>query len=197
MRAKVIPRLAATELWLQRIVIGQRLCPFAQAVSRPPKLRLVTSDASTVAQAVADVTGEVAAIMDRVRDENRFELPETTLLIFDHSNPLVRLWPDFVRLSWAISEQSLALTGASDHLQIVLFHPQATHSTYNDGPPDAADFTIRSPHPTLHLLREKDVLSAVRGGVPDLALLPQRNRVRLREQGYEACHHRLEGCRDP
>ena len=193
-----ISRLAATELWLQRVVIGQRLCPFAQAVStKPPKLRLVTSDASSVPAAVIDVSAEVEAIMHRVHDENRLELPETTLVIFDQANPLVRMWPDFVRLSWTISEQSVALTGASGHLQVVLFHPQATHSTYNDGPPDAADFTIRSPHPTLHLLREKDVLSAVRGGVPDLALLPQRNRVRLREQGYEACHHRLEGCRDP
>ena len=35
----------------------------------------------------------------------------------------------------------------------VLFHPSAMHSIYSEGFPDAADFTIRAPFPTVHLLR--------------------------------------------
>ena len=35
----------------------------------------------------------------------------------------------------------------------VLFHPMAMHSIYSEGLPDAADFTIRAPFPTIHLLR--------------------------------------------
>ena len=45
--------------------------------------------------------------------------------------------------------------GLVGQLQLVLFHPLAVHSAYaDDGLPDAADYTIRSPLPTFHFLRE-------------------------------------------
>ncbi len=45
--------------------------------------------------------------------------------------------------------------GLVGQLQLVLFHPLAVHSAYTDGGlPDAADYSIRSPLPTFHFLRE-------------------------------------------
>ena len=45
--------------------------------------------------------------------------------------------------------QAIVQEGHADHLQLVLFHPEAVHSAYTEGPPDAADYTIRAPHPTV------------------------------------------------
>ena len=46
----------------------------------------------------------------------------------------------------------------------VLFHPAAVHSVYAEGPPDPADFTIRAPFPTVHLLRSLEVVGWGEGG---------------------------------
>ena len=56
---------------------------------------------------------------------------------------------------------------------------------------DAADFAVRSPFPTIHLLRERDVMAALKA-YPDAEGIPQRNAARLRDQGAEACARRLE-----
>ena len=50
----------------------------------------------------------------------------------------------------------------------VLFHPQAVHSVYAEGPPDPADFTIRAPFPTVHLLRSLDGLGVGVKGLVDV-----------------------------
>jgi hypothetical protein len=59
-----------------------------------------------------------------------------------------------------------------------------------------ADYTIRSPYPTIHLLREVDVMKAVQGAYPNLESLPARNKAKLTEQGIEACQARLVACYD-
>ena len=72
--------------------------------------------------------------------------------------------------------------GYTDDLQLVLFHPKATHDTYTeqlngdddcdsiDG--DPADYTIWLPFPVIHLLRQADVLDAVTSGYNNMEMLP-------------------------
>lgn len=120
----------------------------------------------------------------------------TSLLILDDcvgGQPLS--WRDLVSLSWRLQEEAIVNPGHADHLQIVCFHPQASHSTYIDSgaPPDAADFAIRSPYPTVQLLREVDILKAVRS-YPSAADIPARNRIRMRADGFAACEERLQSC---
>ena len=90
----------------------------------------------------------------------------------DHS--FCRDFRDFVRFSWRLQEEAVG-DAYVPHLQLVLFHPRAVHQTYasasnaSDDVDDeraAADYTIRSPFPTVHLLRERDVLRAVQSGYP-------------------------------
>ena len=93
-----------------------------------------------------------------------------------------------------LQEEAIVDGGFASEIQIVLFHPAATHSAYAEGPEDAADFTIRSPHPTVHLLREMDVLAAVQSGYPEPWQIPTRNKSKLRAQGLDACRARLGAC---
>ena len=52
---------------------------------------------------------------------------------------------------------------------LVLFHPKAVHSLYDD-PNDAVAqckaYSLRSPFPTFHLLRQKDILAGVWAACP-------------------------------
>ena len=182
--------VSSTHRWFHNVVLGQKLCPFAAPLaSDTHKLRIVASSAATPHQAVADVTREALFLM---RDESSHH--ETTLLVFGHDG-FVKEFREFIHLSWALQEKAVLETGLEGALQLVLFHPQATHQTYGGcDEDDPADYTIRSPFPTVHLLREQDVVRAVTGGYPNLEELPNRNKARLVAQGLETCQQRLVAC---
>jgi hypothetical protein len=192
-------RVAATEKWFQSIVIGEKLCPFAPPLLKPqqggrgePLLRIVASEATNEQEAVRDVTREVRLLVGENTDAPAHE---TTLVVLDKTN-MFNDFREFVRLSWTLQEEAVG-DEFVDQLQLVLFHPNATHQTYATGMDDSpADYTIRSPYPTIHLLREVDVMKAVQGVYPNLESLPARNKAKLTEQGIETCQARLDACYD-
>eukprot|EP00566_Odontella_aurita_P016966 CAMPEP_0113557206 /NCGR_PEP_ID=MMETSP0015_2-20120614/17664_1 /TAXON_ID=2838 /ORGANISM="Odontella" /LENGTH=245 /DNA_ID=CAMNT_0000458609 /DNA_START=13 /DNA_END=750 /DNA_ORIENTATION=- /assembly_acc=CAM_ASM_000160 len=196
--------IRATRKWLEDVVIGQRLCPFAPPVlSEPHKLRIVASNASNEDVLVEELTAEAGLIVGKLGEceatgsSDRRRRPETTLLVLDTALfPEMSTFRTLVQASWRLQSDSIHARGFESDLQIVLFHPEATHNTYaaHAGEEDAGDFTIRSPYPTIHLLREVDVMSAVKSGYKDLEGLPGRNRTRLREEGVEVCRERLDAC---
>jgi hypothetical protein len=228
----------ATQKWLELVVVKQKLCPFAAPFVKDPSLvRIVESRASDPDGASRDVAVQINELMGdgrRADDDDDGDdddssstssmsassssssppKHETALIAFSHPYLMEGNFRDFVRLSWKFQED----IGDEylGRLQLVLFHPRATHQTYSDEtygcdyrdggqhvvfrggetPPDfnAADYTIRSPFPTVHLLREEDVMRAVTGGYPDLESVPSRNKRKFIEQGVEVCKRRLEEC---
>eukprot|EP00927_Polykrikos_kofoidii_P085497 TRINITY_DN9319_c0_g1_i1.p1 TRINITY_DN9319_c0_g1~~TRINITY_DN9319_c0_g1_i1.p1 ORF type:complete len:282 (-),score=33.70 TRINITY_DN9319_c0_g1_i1:169-975(-) len=194
-------RLRAVQRWLDEIVIGERLCPFAARVRSAPRLRLRASSAVDADEAIQEVTEEAALLAEsfiacptRNSSGSLTGLPETSLLVFDSSRqPFTSEWDAFVRLSWRLQAEAIVAGGFSEMLQIVLFHPLAVHSSYAKVPPDPGDYTVRAPYPTVHLLREADILKAVRS-FPEADQIPYRNKMRLREIGLEMCQRRLDAC---
>lgn len=186
-------KLSATKEWFQRVVIGEKLCPFAAPLLKEEGLlRIVSSSADTIQAAVEDVQREVQEL---VGTPNNDAVQETTLVVMDN-NSFARDYLEFVRLSWTLQEKAVG-EEYQDKLQLVLFHPLASHhGGYASGPQEdnPADYTIRSPYPTIHLLREEDVLKAVQSGYPDLEYLPTRNKTKLMDQGIDVCKQRLQAC---
>lgn len=186
-------RVNATYNWFENIVVGQKLCPFAPPLQRDPELMRVVSSPENVdrRQSIDLVREEAHALVGT----EAAPAHETTLIILD-TPEWSRDYREFVRLSWDLQEQVVEEAGLVGTLQLVLFHPLATHQTYAGWAEeeDAADYTIRSPYPTVHLLREVDVLQAVQGGYPNLETLPMRNQAKLIQQGSDACKRRLEEC---
>ncbi|CAJ1437540.1 unnamed protein product [Effrenium voratum] len=183
-------RVAATRRWLDSVVIGEKLCPFAAPVREEQKLKLVAS----LAEDAEALTGEVAAEAKiLVAGVGEASAAETTLLVLDPALGCCRTWRDFVRLSWQLQDRAIRAQGFEELLQIVLFHPEAVHSAYCDGPEDAADFSIRAPFPVVHLLREMDVMKAV-ASYPAAEEIPARNKAKLRKQGLSLCQARLDAC---
>jgi hypothetical protein len=150
----------------------------------------VSSNAGTAEEAVQDIALEVKMLVGQHVPPSH----ETTLVVLENS-PWVADFRDFVRLSWQLQEESIG-DEFVEKVQIVLFHPQATHQTYacHSQESNPADYTIRSPFPTVHLLREIDVLRAVQGRYPNLETLPARNQQKLTLQGLEVCQRRLQAC---
>jgi hypothetical protein len=180
-------RVESIRKWVDTVVLGEKLCPFAPQKDAP-QLRIVASSAATIAQALQDVSLEVSSVLD---DDS----PHETTLVTFLDTPFTADFRDFVRFSWEIQSNCIG-TDYQELLQLVLFHPEATHQTYGHDAGEASpgDYSIRSPYPVVHLLREIDVLRAVEGHYPDLEGLPARNKQKLRRQGLEVCRERLEKC---
>jgi len=197
----------STRNWFEKIVIGpSKLCPFAPPFSISAKtnnfMRIIASNACNAEEAVTQVASEVKLLFREKKtcDEEHDSHHETTLIAFDESKFRdVQKFQSFVQLSWKMQMEAVVDAGFGNDLQLVLFHPKAMHDTYSEyecenSTPDAAVYTIRSPHPTVHLLREQDVIRAVQSGYPNLDQLPTRNKAKLRRLGLEKCVENLKKC---
>ena len=78
-------------------------------------------------------------------------------------------------------------------VQVASFHPGYRFAGV--GADDPANFSNRSPHPTLHLLREASVTRSV-DAHPDPLAIPKRNATLLREIGSAAMQARLVRCQN-
>jgi uncharacterized protein len=163
--------LRATRAWVEHAVIGLNLCPFAKAVQAKNLVRYVCSDAR-----------DTAALLDTLRNELQLlactpiERLETTLLV--HPSVL----GDFLDYNDFLGEADallceLRLEGT---LQIASFHPQ--YQFADTAADDIENATNRSPHPTLHLLREASIERAV-AAFPQAELIYEANQRTLRALG--------------
>jgi len=151
--------IADTTGWMEKAVIGLNLCPFAKAVHVKRQVRMVVSRAQTVEALLTDLMHELQLLALADPDDI-----ETTLLI--HPDVLGDFldYNDFLDLADAAVEE-MNLDGT---LQVASFHPD--YQFADSEPGDMANFSNRSPFPTLHLLREDSIDRAV-------AAFPEAERI--------------------
>ena len=173
--------IADTRRWIERAVIGLNLCPFAKAVVAKGQVRYVLSDATTP-EALLETLG---AELLHLRDTPAAEI-DTTLIV--HPRVLADFldYNDFLDDADALVEQ----LGLDGELQVASFHPQYRFAGSSED--DIANFTNRSPWPTLHLLREDSVSRAV-AAFPDPDAIVERNVATLEELGHEGWQRLLGG----
>lgn len=173
--------IAATRLWLERIVIGLNLCPFAKAVYVKDQVRFVLSDATTPEALVEQLAEELVLLRDTPAEQI-----DTTLIV--HPQVLTDFldYNDFLDNADAAIE-ALDLQGI---LQVASFHPD--YQFEGVAADDASNYTNRAPFPTLHLLREDSVARAV-DVYPDPDVIVERNIQTLDRIGVDSWHRRLRG----
>ncbi len=165
--------IGQTRVWLERAVIGLNLCPFAKSVFVKKQVRYALTTASTADELLAELESE----LNLLRDTDPAEL-DTTLLI--HPQAMT----DFLDYHFFLAEvdalnRNLGFDGV---FQIASLHPQYEFAgTEAD---DIANFTNRSPYPTLHLLRESSIDRAV-AAFPDAASIFERNIETMERLGHE------------
>jgi hypothetical protein len=160
-----------TREWLEKAVIGLNLCPFAKAVHLKSQIRWVESAAHDAEALLADLVHEL-----RLLAAADPEIIETTLLVHPQAQQGFEAYNDFLDLA----DAALAELGLEGELQIASFHPRYRFDGTDDD--DITNCTNRSPHPTLHLLREASIERAV-AAFPDAAEIYERNVETLRRLG--------------
>jgi len=165
--------IATTKRWVERAVIGLNLCPFAKGVQAKGQVHYAVSHARDADQLMPDLTRELTALVQSDPDER-----DDTLLIHPHA---LRDFYDFVEFL-ALADETLRELSLAGILQIASFHPR--YQFAGTSPDDIANYTNRSPYPTLHLLREASVDRAV-AVFPDAAAIFERNIETLRGLGLD------------
>lgn len=165
--------LRETRRFVEAVVIGLGLCPFAREPWEAGRVDVRVSDARDVETLLVDLAVE----MQRLVETEPSEL-ETTLLVHPDVLGEFDAYNDFLDLA----ETLLRHRGLEGVLQIASFHPDYRFEGAPDD--DPAHATNRSPWPMLHLLRESSVSKAV-ATHPDAAAIPGRNVEQLRALGAE------------
>jgi len=177
----------STQRWLERAVIGLNLCPFAKAVHVKRQIRYAVTAATSAGELLAELRHELKLLA-----QAKPESIETTLLI--HPRALT----DFIDFNFFLPEAERAVRdmGLEGTLQVASFHP--AYEFAGSTPDDVANCTNRSPHPTLHLLREASIDRAV-AAYPDAAVIYERNvrtLHRLGPEGWRRLWSSDTGCAD-
>jgi hypothetical protein len=164
--------IASTRCWLERAVIGLNLCPFAKAVHVRHQVRFAVTAAASREELLAELRHELELLAHADP-----EVIATTLLIHP------RAMNEFIEFSFFLKEIDALIRdiGVEGTLQVASFHPGFEFA--GSAPDDVANCTNRSPHATLHLLRESDIDRAV-AAFPDAATIYERNIETLRRLGH-------------
>jgi hypothetical protein len=170
---EVVEIVAATQVWLERAVIGLNLCPFAKAVHVKKQIRYAVTAAQTADELLAELEHELQLLAGTDP-----KLLDTTLLI--HPQAMV----DFIDFHFFLAEADALIRnlGFDGVFQIASLHPQ--YEFAGSEPDEIENFTNRSPYPTLHLLREASIDRAV-AAFPDAADIFEKNIETLNRLGHE------------
>ena len=163
---------ARVRRWLDEIIVGMNLCPFAAPVLARGAVRIAVEE-----------SGEPARLFDRFAEEIerlREAAPAalaTTLLVaprgpadFEAFHGLTGLFEDW-----------LADRGLDGELQVVSFHPRFRFADSDDR--DMAKFVNRAPYPLWHLLRQADITAVTEAGDAATRRIIERNSELLDELG--------------
>lgn len=159
--------------WLARAVIGLNLCPFAKAVVARDQVRLRVSEAEDANAVLQDLREELQLIAS-----SDPALHDTTLLALPHA------LSDFLDFNDVAikAERAVRKMGLEGVIQVASFHPRFQFE--GTEPDDITNFTNRSPHPILHLLREESIDRAVRA-FPDASAIYDANMRTMIDLGLE------------
>lgn len=159
-------------IWLERVVIGLNLCPFAKSVHVKGQIHWVVSpvrDAQAVRSDLVRELQELRASDPAQRDTTLLVLPLCLADFLDFN--------DFLAQADAV----LAELGLQGELQIASFHPQFQFA--GTGADDISNYTNRAPYPTLHLLREASIDRAVEV-FPEAEAIYEKNMQVLEQLGH-------------
>ncbi len=153
-----------TRKWVDRIVVGLNLCPFARRVTEAGRVRYAVTDAEGEGDLLAALEAELAQLTAADR-----AAVETTILIHPHA--LTR-FPDYLDFL-PEADRLVRRLGLRGVVQIAGFHPSYQ---FRGTEPDAVEnATNRSPYPMLHLLREASVSEVVGDDADTSAAISRRN----------------------
>ena len=165
--------IAYTSAWVELVVIGLNLCPFAKPVHAKGQIDYFLSHARDETTLVADLRLAMERLIASTPDSM-----DTCLLIHPWVLSDFFEYNNFLDIADAILDE-LELIGV---LQIASFHPHYQFAGTTED--DVTNCTNRSPFPMLHLLREESLDKAT-AAVPDANVIVDRNLDTMISLGHE------------
>jgi uncharacterized protein len=157
----------AVSTWLDQVVIGLNLCPFAARPRKENKVRIKLVWAENDEALLAELKAEFEFLQQQLQIE-------TSLLVLP--NYLQDFWDYNQFLVWA--NQLLRREGYEGEFQIASFHPNYCFAGVD--PDDDENLTNRAPYPILHLIREASLENALQY-FPDIQSVPEKNKRRVEQ----------------
>ncbi|BBB27914.1 DUF1415 domain-containing protein [Amphritea japonica] len=168
-----------TRQWVETMVVGLNLCPFAAPVVKDNSLRYAITDARGSESLVAAFMAEIEQLLAASEKEI-----STTLFIVPTGLEDFYDYLDHLRLFEELLEQA----GLEGVIQLASFHPgYLFHGVAED---DLSHWSNRSPWPVFHIIREAEMSRALTH-YSNPEQIPERNIKRLRELGREALIERF------
>ncbi|SDO11663.1 DUF1415 domain-containing protein [Vreelandella arcis] len=169
--------IAQTLNWVSRFIVAHDICPFAGREMARETVRVEVVRSKKIEVALEELMVEVHWLDEHPETETTLLVFPTLFKSFDH-------YLDFVELA----ESILVDQGYEGIYQLATFHPDYC---FEDAEP--ANYTNRSPHAMVHLLREESVAQAI-DHYGDTAAIPERNVAMLNAMGSEAVEHLWQRC---
>ncbi len=159
--------IQATEDWLNNVVIGLNLCPFAAKPAKQKQIHFSVSRASSDVALIEDLETELNRLIEH-SDNTQPDYIETSLVILENSLSDFDDYNQFLNMTDDILHHH-QLEGV---FQVASFHPH--YQFAGTHPNDRENLTNCSPYPVFHLIRE-DSLEAALQSYPNPELIPERN----------------------
>jgi len=169
-----------TRRWIETVILACDFCPFAGREFARNSIHYRVIRGGEIEHCLESLIEE-CVLLDAETDI------ETSLLLFPDA---FADFEDFLDLV-GIAEALLIDQGYEGVYQLASFHPDYCFADQDVN--DSANYTNRSPYPTLHLLREAS-LERVLEDHPDPESIPQRNIDYARRLGLEKMRALLEAC---
>ena len=155
------------EQWLNDVVIGLNLCPFAAKPQRNKQIRIFVSEASQEEALLEDILLQLIELSN-----TEPEKLETTLVVVP--NMLQDFWDYNFFIDWV--EGLIKQQDWEGIFQVATFHPDYCFGGAE--PEDDENLTNRSPYPVFHLIREESMEKVLKH-YPDPESIPDTNIARV------------------
>ena len=175
--------IAATQAWVQSVVVGLNFCPFAGKEVASKRVHYQVSEATDLQAALETVAAELKQL-----EQN--PAIETTLLMFTEGFAEFHPFLDLLD----IANQLLCDQGYEGIYQLASFHPDYCFADVQSD--DPSNYTNRSPYPMLHIIREQSLERAL-DKTANPEQIPKRNIQLARELGADKLQQLLDACRRP
>ena len=172
--------LELTRRWVERVVIGLNLCPFAKAVQAKGQVRYVLSRARDIDALRADLVAECEHLRDTPA-----AITDTTLLVHPWVLTDFLDYNDFLD----VADSALVELDLDGVLQVASFHPDYRFA--GSAPDDIENHTNRSPFPMQHLLREESIDRAIEA-YPASDTIIERNHATMQRVGSDGLRRLME-----
>ncbi|EGQ9702085.1 DUF1415 domain-containing protein [Vibrio parahaemolyticus] len=153
--------------WLNDVVIGLNLCPFAAKPQRNKQIKIFVSEATQEEALLEDILLQLIEL-----STTEPEKLETTLVVVP--NMLQDFWDYNFCIDWV--EGLIKQQDWEGIFQVATFHPDYCFG--GAAPEDDENLTNRSPYPIFHLIREESMEKVLKH-YPDPESIPDTNIARV------------------